>query len=212
MGFLGGRFTPSDCRNQLLRLSFTSAETVLVLGCRPLHINMHETDERGAVPAEELPCTSISPALRSCLRCLMELSRNVSVQNTFFFFSFFSGVLFVETETLPQKCAESPGNSPGGRRKTALTQRAGTSTGAHPRGSGLPLGLVWNQTVSPIPGVPQATDAHKQVNGTYLLKPRGTQRYFRIKFNSYRVIFGCGRDFSIDRGVKINHLSSELPV
>lgn len=131
---------------------------------------------------------------------------------TLLFFLFFSGVLFVETETLPQKCAESPGNSPGGRRKTALTQRAGTSTGAHPRGSGLPLGLVWNQSISPIPGIPQATDAHKQVNGTYLLKPRGTQRCFRIKFNSYRVIFGCGRDFSIERGVKINHLSPELPV
>lgn len=177
-------------------------------------------------------------------------------------------MLFVETEALPQKCAESPGNSPGGRRKTALTQRAGTSTGAHRRGSGLPLGLVWNQSISPIPGVPPTTDAHKQVDGSSainfmaalrvllfrcsaqlpaslprpgqgvqhsvgqvqeaqrsagldqelsallfnLLKPRGTQRCFRIKFSSYRVVFGCGRDFSIEREVKINHLSSELSV
>lgn len=190
-------------------------------------------------------CASRGAALHIYIACTALLPEmfNGAVQKCFcakHFFFFFSGMLFVETEALPQKCAESPGNSPGGRRKTALTQRAGTSTGAHPRGSGLPLGLVWNQSISPIPGVPPTTDAHKQVDGSSainfmaalrvllfrcsaqlpaslprpgqgvqhsvgqvqeaqrsagldqelsallfnLLKPRGTQRCFRIKFSS----------------------------
>lgn len=113
---------------------------VLVLGRRLLHINMHEADEHGAVPASaSRGAASHISIVRSLL--LPEIF-NRAVQKRFCeehvvawgWVFFWSGVLFVETEALPQE--EFCGNSQGGGRLPACTQRAGVRSfpGVAPKG------------------------------------------------------------------------------
>ena len=142
--FILGQFTPTNCRSQVPCLSLASAETVLVLGRRLLHINMHETDERGAVPV----CASREAALHIYIirSVLLPETFNRAVQKWFCkthccLGFFWPRVLFVETEDLPQKGA---GNSQGGRRLPVCTHRLGMSsfTGASPKGLGLRFGSL----------------------------------------------------------------------